>query len=127
MAIGEMVQLVADNLAADLCLEFYMLDQQPQLLAPEVVFERTRAGQCQILTSRVALSPLESRLLAIMTGFTKLEDLLALLGESELPHAAVDKLLQAGFIKPVQARTRMGADTQPMWKGRPHSASSLNS
>lgn len=103
-----------------------MLDQ-PQLLAPEVVYERTRAGQCQILTSRMALSPLESRLLAIMTGFTKLEDLLALLGESELPHAAVDKLLQAGFIKPVEVRARVSADTQPMWKGRNYSAPTLNS
>jgi hypothetical protein len=67
--------------------------------APETCFERTRAGQCEILTQNAALGALDRRLLALVNGYTPLGDLLALLGESEVPQQTVMALLKAGLIR----------------------------
>jgi hypothetical protein len=60
------------------------MQSQPATV-PETCFERTRAGQCEMLTQRAPLSPVDRRLLAIVNGYTPLGDLLAFLGESEVP------------------------------------------
>jgi hypothetical protein len=73
--------------------------QSQTVISPETCFERTRAGQCEMLTKRVALSPVDRRLLAIVNGYTPLGSLLALIGETEVPQATISTLLDAGLIR----------------------------
>jgi hypothetical protein len=75
----------------------------------ETCFERTRAGQCEMLTQRASLCPVDRRLLAIVNGCTPLGDLLALLGESVVPQDTVNKLLNAGLIRAVPAAPKRKA------------------
>ncbi|WP_374320092.1 hypothetical protein [Aquabacterium sp.] len=70
-------------------------------LAPDAVFKRTRAGQCELIARRIQLSEADRRLLSVMTGFTRLADLAGLLGEPEVPHSVVASLLELGLIKQV--------------------------
>jgi hypothetical protein len=76
------------------------------VIGPETCFERTRAGQCEMLSQRETLSPIERRLLAIVNGYTPLGDLLALLGEAEVPQDTITKLLDAGCLRPVTPKPR---------------------
>jgi hypothetical protein len=80
--------------------------QSQPIVVPETCFERTRPGQCEMLTQRASLNPLDRRLLAIINGFTPLGDLLALLGETEVPQDSVTRLLNAGFMRVVPATPR---------------------
>jgi hypothetical protein len=82
------------------------------------VLERTRAGQCETLVEDAALTPLERRLLAISTGYTALGDLLALLGESELPEAAVRKLVGAGLLRSAKSDRKALDKSPPLWSSR---------
>ena len=67
--------------------------------APDAVFKRTRAGQCELIARRIQLSEADRRLLSVMTGFTRLADLAGLLGEPEVPHSVVASLLELGLIE----------------------------
>jgi hypothetical protein len=69
------------------------------IVTPQTCLERTRAGQQDMLTCRAALTPVERRLMAIVNGHTPLRDLLALLGEAEVPQASVMTLLNAGLVR----------------------------
>jgi hypothetical protein len=68
------------------------------------IFERTHAGQCEMLTHEVELDDFERRLLGILTGFTSLGDIMQLLGEAEIPQSAIQKLLAEGLIQPHEAK-----------------------
>ncbi|MGE5450527.1 MAG: hypothetical protein ACM3VZ_01620 [Acidobacteriota bacterium] len=68
------------------------------------VFQRTGLGQIEVLARRIPLSPLERRLLQMVTGHTRLADLLRLLGETQVPHQALTGLLDAGLIRAVVHR-----------------------
>lgn len=74
---------------------------EPSLTLSEV-YERTDAGQREMLTKTAALNDLDRRLLGVVTGYTSLEDILGLLGHVEEPQAAVRRLLGAGLISHVE-------------------------
>jgi hypothetical protein len=76
------------------------------VIGPGTCFERTRAGQCEMLTQRAPLSPVDRRLMAIVNGYTPLGDLLPLLGETEVHQESVTKLLNAGYIRAVAVTPR---------------------
>jgi hypothetical protein len=76
------------------------------LVTADSVFERTRAGQCELLNHECSLGPIDKRLLAIVTGYTPLGDLLALLGETTCPSESVYKLLEDGLIKIAEKKNK---------------------
>jgi hypothetical protein len=82
----------------------------------QIRFERTRAGQQDMLTAQTVLSPAERRLLALVNGHTPLRDLLALLGETEVPQASVMTLLNSGLIRRSETKpkpvARLGRGTR---------------
>jgi hypothetical protein len=88
------------------------------LLTSASVLERTRAGQCETLTEDAALNPLERRLLAIVTGYTAIGDLLGLLGEADLPQTAIKKLMEAGLLRVASNTCKALDKTPPLWSSR---------
>lgn len=88
----------------------------------DTVFERTDEGRVAVLKPDSGLSRQEQRLLLMMTGYTPLANLLALLDEDvplEAATGAVDELLQRQLIRPVDALPH-GARVK--WFGRPGAA-----
>lgn len=71
-------------------------------VSTQTVFQRTERGQVEVLARRLPLSPIERRLLQMMTGHTQLGDLLALLGEAAVPVPAVHHLLNKHLICAVE-------------------------
>ena len=63
------------------------------------VFERTPAGQSEVLLRRLPLTPTEQRLLLMVTGHTPLSQLLMMVGEAQTNVHAVDGLIHAGLIR----------------------------
>jgi hypothetical protein len=86
------------------------------IVTPQLRLERTRAGQQDMLTCQASLTPMERRLMAIINGHTPLRDLLALLGETEVPQASVMTLLKAGLIRRSETKpkpvARLGRGTR---------------
>lgn len=85
----------------------------------DTVFERTDEGRVAALKPDSGLNRQAQRLLLMMTGYTPLADLLALLDEDvplEAATGAVDELLQRQLIRPVDALPH-GARVK--WFGRP--------
>jgi hypothetical protein len=82
------------------------------------IFERTHAGQCEMLTHEVKLTDFERSLLAVVTGFTSLGDIMTLLGVTDIPHASVATLLAEGLISPTEsARTVLDASAHQLaWR-----------
>lgn len=72
------------------------LDHSP---TAQAVYQRTGLGQIEVLARRIPLSPLERRLLQMVTGHTQLGDLLTLLGEALIPAQAVTSLRDKGLIR----------------------------
>jgi hypothetical protein len=95
-----------------------MLDPTP-LLTADAVLERTRSGQCETLSQSSRLSAQERRLLAILTGFTSLGDLLALLGETEVPQAVLAKLMDEGLVR-VAVPKRKAPPSPALWTKNRH-------
>lgn len=71
-------------------------------LSDDSVFERTALGGMSTFRQPVGLSPLEHRLLLMVTGFTPIKDLMALLDEAA-PVTLVTGLLERGLIQPALA------------------------
>lgn len=72
----------------------------------DTVFERTDQGRVAALKPDNGLNREQQRLLLMMTGYTPLADLLALLDEGvseETANGVVDELLHRQLIRPVDA------------------------
>ena len=83
-------------------------------LSPEVIFERTHKGRAAVIGADSTLSPQARQLLLMLTGYTPIGDLAALLHLSH-PRPLVDELLAQGLIRPVEAcKTRQRGE----WFGR---------
>ncbi len=63
------------------------------------VFERTPAGQFELLSTRPKLAPHERKVLAVLTGYTPLSDLLALMGDEPKARECVQKMADMGLIR----------------------------
>lgn len=68
------------------------------------VFERTPAGQFELLSTRPKLAPHERKVLAVLTGFTPLSDLLALMGEESSARETVQKMADMGLIRATEGK-----------------------
>lgn len=72
----------------------------------DTVFERTEQGRVAVLKPDNGLDRAQQRLLLMMTGYTPLADLLALLDEGvslEVANEVVDELLHRQLIRPADA------------------------
>lgn len=75
----------------------------PQLyddLSDDSVFERTPLGCMSTFKRPQDLLPQEHRLLLMVTGYTPIKDLMALLDQAE-PITLASRLLERGLIQPV--------------------------
>lgn len=68
-------------------------------LSDDSVFERTALGGMSTFRQPEDLSPLERRLLLMVTGYTPIKDLMSLLNEAA-PVTLVKGLLDRGLIQP---------------------------
>lgn len=82
-------------------------------VSTQTVFQRTERGQVEVLARRLPLSPLERRLLQMMTGHTQLGDLLALLGEDSVPLHAVQHLVEKSLICAVEMGAALASGFRP--------------
>ena len=78
------------------------------------VFERTPAGQSEVLLRRLPLTPIEQRILLMVTGHTPLSQLLMMAGQAQTDVHLVDGLIHAGLIRvsdtPTQPLANMRRD-----------------
>ncbi|HIV71118.1 MAG TPA: hypothetical protein H9903_09320 [Candidatus Aquabacterium excrementipullorum] len=88
----------------------------------DTVFERTDQGRVTALRQDNGLNREAQRLLLMMTGYTPLADLLALLDEGvsmDAAHEVVDELLHRQLIRPVDA---LPYGSRVKWFGPPGAA-----
>jgi hypothetical protein len=85
-------------------LEKVVSDQQHSLPAPlrDTVYRRTVVGQKELVSPSVPLAPDDRRLLGVLTGFTSLDALLALLRPTTAPDQMIARLLELGLMEPVE-------------------------
>ena len=69
--------------------------------SPEVIFERTHQGRVVVIGTDSTLSPQARQLLLMLTGYTPIGDLAALLHLAH-PRPLVDELLAHGLIRSVE-------------------------
>lgn len=85
-------------------LEKVVSDQQHSLpaLLLDTVYRRTVVGQKELVSPSVALAPDDRRLLGVLTCFTSLDALLALLRPTTAPDQMIARLLELGLMEPVE-------------------------
>jgi hypothetical protein len=80
-----------------------MSDQQQPLPTrlQDMVYRRTVIGQKELVSPSAYLGPDDRRLLGVLTGFTTLDALLALLRPTTAPDETIARLLELGLVEPV--------------------------
>jgi hypothetical protein len=120
-----MHQLVTHNLCPRSLKEF-RVPELSRSVDLDSIYERTPAGQNEILSHHAKLSPLQRHLLSMVTGYTATKDILALLGLDEIPHEAITRLLSAGLIQAagqsLQAQAMAARLAKPSFSARANGA-----
>jgi hypothetical protein len=68
----------------------------------DMVYRRTVVGQQELVSPSAYLDPDDRRLLGVLTGFTTLDALLALLRPTTAPDQTIARLLELGLVEPVE-------------------------